>query len=336
MADKKNKKKINFADMSISQKIKTTILYASGGAAIASFVAALIALTILWLRTSSVFKELQEFGVTIDKEYNSVQATYIITIVVALLLIGGAAAFAWWKENNILRSSIYTPLMKFMFEVEKLNVNLEEFGVSMDMETDDEVKKLNSVYFAMVEQLKTHADDVMKLSGLTEKFENSANFDALTGVYNRRRFTELVTTHAVVAAKKNEPTFVFMLDLDKFKSVNDTYGHAGGDEVLKIIAARIKNTVRPYDLFGRYGGEEFIMFLSANDATSALGFAERVRAVVEEQPVHFEGIDIPITVSIGVGQAGPDVKFDQAVKNADEALYAAKENGRNRVELFGK
>jgi diguanylate cyclase (GGDEF)-like protein len=127
-----------------------------------------------------------------------------------------------------------------------------------------------------------------------------------------------------------------MLDLDHFKRVNDTYGHAAGDEVLKVIAERIKNTVRPYDLFGRYGGEEFIMFLAASDSTNAITFAERIRTIVNEEPVHFEGKDIPVATSIGVAQMAPDRDYKEAVKAADEALYKAKKNGRNRVELYTK
>ncbi|MCL1832828.1 MAG: GGDEF domain-containing protein, partial [Oscillospiraceae bacterium] len=273
----------------------------------------------------------KEIAKEVDNNANTISIVFaIITFVIA----GASAVIIGMNVTKMLRVGISKPLIEMAYEIKKANEGLEEVGITMIKDTEDEVALVNSVYFDMVEQLKSYMDDVSKLSGLTEKFENSANFDALTGVYNRRRFFELVQKHAVIAAKKNEPTYVVMLDLDFFKKVNDTYGHAAGDEVLKVIATRVKGTFRPYDLFGRYGGEEFIMFISASDNESAIAFAERVRIVVQEEPVHFEGKDIPITSSFGVAQVAPVYEFEEALKLADEALYDAKANGRNRVELY--
>ncbi|MCL1880900.1 MAG: GGDEF domain-containing protein [Oscillospiraceae bacterium] len=254
----------------------------------------------------------------------------VLVSVIAIVLTVIIIKFA----TKTLQEGLSKPLFSLVYDIKKANEGLEEIGIQALTDTQDEATIIQSVYFNVIKQLKNHMDDVSKLSGLTEKFENSANFDALTGVYNRRRFFELVQKHAVLAAKKNEATYVIMLDLDKFKNVNDTYGHAAGDEVLRAIATRVKTTVRPYDLFGRYGGEEFVMFISANDADIAISFAERIRVIIQEEPVHFEDKVIPITSSFGIAQAAPDVTFEEALKFADEALYKAKENGRNRVEFY--
>jgi diguanylate cyclase (GGDEF)-like protein len=100
-----------------------------------------------------------------------------------------------------------------------------------------------------------------------------------------------------------------------------------------VIAGRVKDTVRPYDLFGRFGGEEFIMFISASDAQSAINFGERIREIIQSAPVTFEEHAIPVTTSIGIAKAAPEVSFDTALKLADKALYKAKKHGRNRVEI---
>jgi diguanylate cyclase (GGDEF)-like protein len=278
---------------------------------------------------------------------NSATNTAILFIVISFALAAGAAAAACVLIMRVLHNTVSKPAFELVFDINKANESLAEIKeedesgetaimIAPTTNTEDELVVIRNAYFQVIDHLKEHIDDVLKLSGLTEKFENSANFDVLTGVYNRRRFFELVTKHAVVAAKKNESTFVVMIDLDFFKKVNDTYGHAAGDEVLKVIAARVKDTVRPYDLFGRYGGEEFIMFISVHDVKNALDCAERIRQIVQEKPVHFEGVDIPVTTSLGMAQAAPLTTFEEALKLADEALYKAKENGRNRVELYSE
>ncbi|MCL2072271.1 MAG: GGDEF domain-containing protein [Oscillospiraceae bacterium] len=319
------KKKLVYAKASVDKKIKMTFTVAFVVLA-ASF--ALISLVSM-ITISAYSVSLLDDG----DNANAVRNLSIALIIISLVVSGWLAFFVSRKAIKILHKGVCKPAMELIFGIRKANEGLEGIGIEMAVDTEDEIALINSVYFKIARQLKIHVDDVMKLSGLTEKFENSAHYDSLTGVYNRRRFSELIQSHTVVAAKKNEPTFVFMLDLDHFKRVNDTYGHAAGDEVLKVIAERIKNTVRPYDLFGRYGGEEFIMFLSASDATIATNFAERIRTIVSEASVHFEGIDIPVTTSIGVSQMSPTRTYEEAVKAADEALYKAKKNGRNRVEL---
>ncbi|MCL2634729.1 MAG: GGDEF domain-containing protein [Oscillospiraceae bacterium] len=265
---------------------------------------------------------------------SSINQTQIVVLITALVIVAAAAVGLTIALVKTMLKYVAVPAHDFIFDIKKTFEEIDGLDLEITKDTEDEIAIARDALLKLSNELKESMDDVLKLSGLTEKFENSANFDMLTGIYNRRRFMELVPKHLVLAGKKNEPTFVIMLDLDKFKLVNDTYGHAAGDAVLKTIATRVKDTVRPYDLFGRYGGEEFIMFISVADATNAVGFADRIRGIIEAAPVVFEDLTIPITTSMGVAQASPDVSFEDAQKYADEALYMAKENGRNRVELY--
>jgi diguanylate cyclase (GGDEF)-like protein len=125
-----------------------------------------------------------------------------------------------------------------------------------------------------------------------------------------------------------------MLDLDLFKGVNDTYGHTAGDAVLKHFARLMQNAIRKIDTAGRLGGEEFAIILPGADAMAAKASAERLRKVVATTPFVREGKTIPLTVSIGIATMGPgDRNEDAALTRADGALYRAKRNGRNRVEI---
>ncbi len=163
--------------------------------------------------------------------------------------------------------------------------------------------------------------------------------DTLTGLYNRR----YMTAHLESLLKKNAETrktlAIMMLDIDKFKSVNDTYGHAAGDEVLKVFAERVSNALRPFDLVVRLGGEEFVVVLPDVNTTIAKQVAERIRRKVASAPfpISVAPNEIPVTVSIGMALI-PDgnATMDEALHRADAEVYKAKENGRNRVYLEGE
>jgi two-component system cell cycle response regulator len=123
-----------------------------------------------------------------------------------------------------------------------------------------------------------------------------------------------------------------LLDVDRFKSVNDTYGHATGDEVLKHVARVVDGARRDVDLAARYGGEEFAILLPGADAAGAAAVAERVRAALESQPVELgHGRTLGVTASLGVAGRGRHAGVDAILDAADRALYEAKERGRNRV-----
>ena len=158
--------------------------------------------------------------------------------------------------------------------------------------------------------------------------------DGLTGLNNRRYLDNHLKVLFNRAAARGRPLSLCITDIDRFKSVNDTYGHDAGDEVLKEFAARIRSTVRGADLACRYGGEEFVVVMPDTDAAAAAAIAERLRGIVESFPFHLKtaGKMLNITASLGIScnTSGAETP-EQLLKQADRALYEAKNNGRNRV-----
>ena len=175
-----------------------------------------------------------------------------------------------------------------------------------------------------------------ELSEFNHRLRVMAETDGLTGLDNRRHIEETLQEFFHHASRLNEPLSVVMCDLDKFKSVNDTYGHQAGDAVLQQFAAVLKATAREIDRVGRYGGEEFLCLLPGTVLDAAVTFAERVRKEVEGHTFTFEGGSLHRTASFGVaGWPHPGVASpDALVKAADDALYVAKETGRNKVVRF--
>jgi diguanylate cyclase (GGDEF)-like protein len=173
---------------------------------------------------------------------------------------------------------------------------------------------------------------------LEKKLEDLASKDALTNIFNRRYFMELAAGHIERSLRMGSPCFISIYDLDHFKAVNDKFGHLAGDMVLKETAARVKKAIRPYDIFGRYGGEEFILLMSDVSEANIFNAVERLRLAICNSPVEFEGRQIPVSASFGIAPVALQVPVDiqTATKHADEALYQAKEGGRNRVVVYGE
>jgi len=174
-------------------------------------------------------------------------------------------------------------------------------------------------------------DKVTTTTIKAEVLEQFAYTDGLTGLFNRRHFMELAQTALEKTKDAQASCFVMILDLDFFKKVNDTYGHLAGDEVLRNTAGVIKNTLRSYDLLGRYGGEEFVIFISETEKDNVLHLAERIREALVNSPCVYNCIKIPCTVSIGIAAYFPDCTVESLIDKADKGLYAAKESGRNKV-----
>ncbi len=175
-----------------------------------------------------------------------------------------------------------------------------------------------------------------ELSEMNEKLLKISLTDGLTGLDNRRHLEERLDEAFEHARRLAEPFSIVMCDLDKFKSVNDTYGHQAGDAVLKQLAEILKREAREIDRVGRYGGEEFMLLLPGTVLDSAVTFAERVRKEVEGHTFTFEGGSLRRTASFGVSAVPhPRIRDCEAlVRAADDALYVAKETGRNRAIRF--
>jgi diguanylate cyclase (GGDEF)-like protein/PAS domain S-box-containing protein len=169
---------------------------------------------------------------------------------------------------------------------------------------------------------------------MQEKLEQQATTDYLTELYNRRYFTSRLEEEVFrVKRNKEAETSLIMFDLDKFKLINDTYGHLNGDIILKNFTNILKKHLRKTDIAGRLGGEEFAMILPNTGIENAVILANRIREEVSGQTINIDEKNIKFTVSIGLTSLSyDDMSFDSALARADSALYTAKENGRNRVE----
>lgn len=171
-----------------------------------------------------------------------------------------------------------------------------------------------------------------QLEELLLKVEYMATTDALTGLFNRRRFHDVLAKEFERSKRYSSPLALVMIDIDHFKEVNDNYGHQTGDAILKQVAGIFQNNIREIDTAARYGGEEFMVVLPNTEKNGALHVAERIRAGMANGK--FGEVGMPITVSLGVtGMPDKDIDDeDKFIRCADLALYRAKQNGRNRVE----
>ncbi|MBV9610335.1 MAG: diguanylate cyclase [Acidobacteria bacterium] len=161
-----------------------------------------------------------------------------------------------------------------------------------------------------------------------------ATHDCLTGLWNGAAIGDILQREIARADRAHSALGVLMLDIDRFKTINDTFGHLTGDVVLREVARRIANGIRSYDSVGRYGGEEFLVVLPGCGADEIRLSAERVRLSVSNRPIVTGGTVIPATVSVGGACAGPNSSARELVRNADLAMYAAKRAGRDRSEVF--
>lgn len=175
---------------------------------------------------------------------------------------------------------------------------------------------------------------LLGMEHVTTELKRLSDEDPLTGIYNRRAFLRLLE----LACKGGRPTTsaipILLVDIDHFKKINDTYGHQTGDEVLCHFVKTARMCLRHEDVIGRMGGEEFAVFTSDNDLDKATKVAERLRTQLCSQPAQTDRGDIHYTVSIGVTLWMPDEATTKALHRADEAMYLAKRQGRNRVEVM--
>lgn len=185
-------------------------------------------------------------------------------------------------------------------------------------------------FYGMVLNFK----DITYRKQLEEKLRELATTDGLTKIFNRRHFIELSNREFDRAKRYGNTLAMLMLDVDHFKSVNDTYGHDIGDEALILLAETVKSMLRNVDIFGRIGGEEFAALLPDTDLNGARITAEKLRQAIENACIPTSKGPIRFSISVGVALVTESLKnINDLLKAADEALYRAKENGRNRVEV---
>ncbi len=171
----------------------------------------------------------------------------------------------------------------------------------------------------------------VQLKEAYRRIEELAELDELTGAFNRRCIMRMLDDEVARAQRSNTPCSVALIDLDWFKRINDSHGHPIGDEVLRTFAITVFANIRNIDRFGRYGGEEFLLVMPETASAAAANILDRLRLIVAELDWSAFSSGMAVTISAGVAEMNPGEPPDALLARADEALYAAKEAGRNRV-----
>jgi diguanylate cyclase (GGDEF)-like protein len=234
---------------------------------------------------------------------------------------------AWVDSLKIqgIRSYIKVPLLSKGRLIGSLNLEAVDPGVFSRQHIESAQDVAGSLAIAIWQ------------AKLTEQVHLLAITDELTGLYNRRQFFELGRREFDRAMRYNRALSAIMLDLDHFKLVNDTYGHAVGDQVLRVVAQRCRKEIREIDILGRYGGEEFAILLPETHVDFGQVVAERLRKQMANFPIVTDRHTLRATISLGVAEASHGVASIEALLElADSAMYQAKQAGRDRVALFQK
>ena len=191
--------------------------------------------------------------------------------------------------------------------------------------------KLSKRDISYLEQLTRQSAITINRANTYSKVLQYATLDALTNLNNRRQFEVRLKQEIATTKRQKNPLCAMMVDIDFFKKVNDTYGHASGDAVLRTVASIIKEHLRESDIPSRYGGEEFAVLLPYTHIEEAKIVGERLRKAVETTPIPIDKKNINVTISMGLAEFRPQETGEDLFKRADSALYEAKESGRNRV-----
>jgi diguanylate cyclase (GGDEF)-like protein len=228
------------------------------------------------------------------------------------------------KDESVVRSLIIVPLK--LGKTVKGIMSTQSYSADAYSQEDKETLEL----------LASHAVIALENSTLFSEVQELAITDSLTKVNNRRRFFDLAEQEFERSRRYNRPLSLIMLDIDHFKRVNDTYGHAAGDTVLEQLAQLCQKSLREVDVFARYGGEEFVILLPETTSIEAQLTAERIRQLVARTPIEITGDSLTITISFGIVELDKDCKnVEELLDRSDQAMYASKRNGRNRVSIWG-
>lgn len=277
----------------------------------------------------------KELSITIlaERDRAGVYGTWIelrnmfLVLVGALVLLVAAAAFQMGR-------SIVVPLQRLIRAADRIADG--DLEVRLSATRKDELGHLTKVFNQMADRLRrSHAEimaanEAMQLQN--QALETLSITDSLTGLYNRSKLDVILTDQLARYKRTQRPFGLLMLDIDHFKTLNDTYGHITGDEILAGVARILLQSIRSIDFAARYGGDEFIIILVETSAELALKTAERIRSQVQNMRYSFNSSTISITVSIGIVECEPgDLTTTAVFARADNALYEAKRAGRNQA-----
>ena len=193
---------------------------------------------------------------------------------------------------------------------------------------EEEIFQLNAT---LQEKVRKRTFQLLKKNKLLKKL---ANFDSLTGVYNRGFFLNLASKYFDIAKRNLTSLYIISFDLDHFKNINDTHGHATGDEVLKEFTKIVSAYMRNSDVFGRVGGEEFVSCIQNVQDEGVILFAQKICDAIFNAKIEFHNKKIPLTVSIGIAKFTDENNIEELIEKSDKAMYEAKQSGRNKVIFY--
>lgn len=291
-----------------------------------------------WLLLPAVIGTLGVFWFSAVEE-NIGLRVFIVTVCWLILFTASAATLLSMRQNDTAlsrRALAGIFIFASLFSLVRLVFFLNPFDIPVTsvIEPGSWINVATPMMAGILPVVGTSAFLLMCSERLRRQLERAASTDYLTGLANRRTLAEAGAQRFRAARESGKPLAVALIDIDHFKSVNDRFGHETGDLALKHVASTLERTCRSGELPGRQGGEEFVVVLGPVSPEEALNFGERLRAAVESAPFSGEGLNLSVTISVGIAcQSDNDDCFDRLLGRADNALYLAKANGRNRVEL---
>lgn len=242
----------------------------------------------------------------------------VTQIVTAVTFFGGLLFFAF--ASYVLAHHIIKPLRKLRDGI--LRIGAGDLSTRIDLQVENELGELARGINAMADSL---VSDQVALEQLAIR-------DSLTDLYNRREFERLLVEELHRAARYYHPLSLLLIDIDRFKQINDGFGHRAGDQALRMVSAAIRDISRKGDIVGRYGGDELAVLMPETPIDDAVVVAERIRALASQQLTANDGSKIDITLSIGVANTDGDItSSEKLIDAADQAMYVAKAEGRNCV-----
>ncbi|MGV2871018.1 GGDEF domain-containing protein [Colwellia sp. E150_009] len=279
------------------------------------------------IRTDSI-----QLSTIANEDIQSVIKNQIIFVLLVLILIILALVYGAFRLTTVFKTSLNEVKKAFK---DNHSGNFQNIHFSNHTE---EFESIANAFNAMNKKLSVTTVSLESMKKIvherTCKLEQLSNTDPLTQVANRRALFERGNAEfSRIQRSKNELTII-LLDCDLFKDINDEFGHVFGDKVLKHLSEICTKEIRNIDFFARYGGEEFIIILPDSDLNGAIETAKRIQQSLTDQRLKFEDKDVPLTVSMGISTVtSKHENFEQLIKDADIAMYKAKTNGRNRIEI---
>lgn len=237
------------------------------------------------------------------------------------------------SENLEFKQMAKEPLLTALNDVVSL-YEKESLDEVDNLRSAQQVVLIITIFTILIEAVFVFRPMVSKISSFARRLQWEATHDYLSGIYNRRAFF-MIGEKLLHSSKRNKkPSSIIMIDIDKFKVVNDNYGHAAGDIAIQHVARITKENIRSSDVLARFGGEEFVILLPETNANGAVTLAEKIRIKINETPLSVKNKHITISASFGVSASSlSDDSLELLIQKADDRLYVAKESGRNKVEV---